>query len=109
MDAPELLRRYCINDPRLAANDADPPAMRLEWRTAALVRISALIAVGAPDASMRTAVDDAIAAGVEPDEIIAVLDGLVGIVGLPRVVAQAPRIAVALGYGDGDDLRVADD
>jgi len=105
MDAPELLRRYCINDARLASN-AESPTMQLEWRTAALVRIAALIAVGAPDASMRAAVDDAIAAGVESDEIIAVLDGLVGIVGLPRAVAQAPRIAHALGYGDSDDLGV---
>ncbi|MBD3940311.1 carboxymuconolactone decarboxylase family protein [Microbacterium sp. NEAU-LLC] len=106
MDAPELLRRYCINDPRLARNDPVPPTMQLDSRTAALVRIAALIAVAAPDASMHAAVDDAVAAGVSPDEIIAVLDGLVGIVGMPRVVGQAPRIAVALGYGD--DLSVDD-
>lgn len=99
MDAPELLRRYCINDPRLAENH-DKPTLQLDWRTTALVRIAALIAVSAPEASMRTAVDEAIVAGVSSDEIIAVLDDLVRIIGLPRAVAEAPRIALALGYAD---------
>ena len=106
MDAPELLRRYCINDPRLAEHHDLSPTMQLDWRTTTLMRIAALIAVSAPEASMRTAVDAAIVAGVSSDEIIAVLDDLVRIVGLPRAVAEAPRIALALGYAD--DLGIGE-
>lgn len=104
MDAPELLRRYCINDPRLAGYHDVSPAMHLDWRTTALVRISALIAVSASQASMQTAVDDAIVAGVSSDEIVAVLHDIVRIIGLPRAVTEAPRIAVALGYADDLDI-----
>ncbi|WP_164861702.1 carboxymuconolactone decarboxylase family protein [Microbacterium sp. CPCC 204701] len=79
----------------------------LDRRTAALVRLGALIAASAPTASMRSAVDEAITAGVSVSEIVGVLDGMVSISGLPRAVAAAPRIAAALGYEEeltSDDI-----
>lgn len=100
VDERELLRRFCVDDPRLTDSAGDAWASVLDPRTAALVRIGALIAASAPTPSMRSAVDDAIAAGVSPREIIGVLDGVASIAGLPSAVAAAPRIAAALGYDD---------
>lgn len=96
MDALELLRRFCVDDPRLA-EDSGAIWLELAPRTAALVRIGALIAASAPAPSVRSAIDGAIAAGVTVRQIVAVLDGSVALVGLPRAVAAAPRIAAALG------------
>ena len=100
VDAMELLRRFCVDDPRVQDTSGEAWARVLDPHTAALVRIGALIAASAPTASMRSAVDDAIAAGVSVQEIVAVLDGMVSIAGVPRAVAAAPRIAAALGYED---------
>lgn len=107
MDALELLRRFCIGDPTLV-DESGEMWLELDARTAALVRIGALIAASAPAPSVRSAVDGAIAAGSTLHEIVAVLDGCVAIVGLPRVVTAAPRIAAALGVDEdlvGDDDR----
>lgn len=100
MDDVERLRRFCVDDPGLAAETGDRRSPVLDARTGALVRIAALIASSAPAASMRSAIDEAVASGVSLREIIAVLDSIVGVVGLPRAVAAAPRIAAALGYAD---------
>lgn len=100
VDVRELLRRFCVDDPRVEGIAGDAWSRVIDPRTAALVRIGALISASAPTASMRSAVDDAIAAGVSVYEIVAVLDGMVSIAGVPRAVAAAPRIAAALGYDD---------
>jgi 4-carboxymuconolactone decarboxylase len=100
VDDVERLRRFCVDDPALAGESGAPWSGALDARTVALVRMGALIATDAPAASIRSAVDDAVAAGVTLHEIVAVLEGMVSVVGLPRVVAAAPRIAAALGYGD---------
>ncbi|MFB7892609.1 carboxymuconolactone decarboxylase family protein [Microbacterium sp. NPDC056044] len=107
MDGPELLRRFCIGDPALAEDSGELWSRCLDHRTRDLVRIGALIAMSAPDVSLHTAIDDALSAGVAAEEIIAVMDGLVTVVGLPRAVAAAPRIASALGYTEDlqDDER----
>jgi 4-carboxymuconolactone decarboxylase len=98
IDAMDLLRRFCIDDPRLEKTAGEAWSHTLDPRTAALVRIGALIAASAPTASMQSAVDEAIAAGVSVHEIVGVLDGMVSIAGVPRAVAAAPRIAAALGF-----------
>lgn|GEM_PF-5923127 len=56
--------------------------------------------MSAPEVSLRAAVDDAVSAGIAADEIIAVMDGLVTLVGMPRTVEAAPRIAAGLGYAE---------
>ena len=98
IDALELLRRFCVDDPRVEGSAGENWSHVIDPRTAALVRIGALIAASAPTASMRTAVDDAITAGISVREIVGVLDGMVSVAGRPRAVAAAPRIAAALGY-----------
>lgn len=100
MDAVERLRRLCVDDQVAGAGEGPDWSDALDEHTVALVRIAALTANNAPAASMRSAVDDAVAAGVTLHEIVGVLEGLISDVGLPRVVAAAPRVAVALGYGD---------
>ncbi|NLP84524.1 hypothetical protein HF576_11755 [Microbacterium sp. CFH 90308] len=100
MDDIDRLRLYCVDAPELVADAGSLWHGALDPRTSALVRIGALIAAAAPAASMRSAVEDAVSAGVSVREIVAVLDGMVELVGLPRAVAAAPRIAAALGYAD---------
>ncbi|UYO97641.1 carboxymuconolactone decarboxylase family protein [Microbacterium sp. M28] len=105
MDAVDRLRRLCVDNPAAADDAEDGWSDALDAHTISLVRISALIAADAPAASMRSAIDGAVTAGVTVSEIVAVLEGLISDVGPPRAVAAAPRIAAALGY---DDDLVAD-
>lgn len=100
MDAVERLRRLCVDDPVVTERVGTDWSDALDARTIALVRIAALIATDAPVASMRSAVDGAVTAGVTFPEVVAVLEGLISDVGLPRTVAAAPRLAAAFGYGD---------
>jgi 4-carboxymuconolactone decarboxylase len=43
-------------------------------------------------------IDQALAAGVEIDEVVATLVAVGPVVGLARVVSAAPELALALGY-----------
>ena len=63
-----------------------------------LVRLGALVAVGAATASLRRTVQMALAAGATETEIVGVLVAVAPTVGLARVVATAPRLASAIGY-----------
>ena len=63
-----------------------------------LVHLAALVAVGGSVPSYGVHADAAVDAGASPAEIVAVLVGLVPVVGLPRVVAAASSMALALGY-----------
>jgi alkylhydroperoxidase/carboxymuconolactone decarboxylase family protein YurZ len=69
----------------------------LDAKTHALVRIGALVAVGAPPASFAWQVSMAREAGATADEIAGVLVAVTPAVGLPRAVAAAPQIAHVLG------------
>jgi hypothetical protein len=70
----------------------------LGTKTELLVRLGALLAVGATTPSLRDAVDQAIAVGASADEIVAVLVAVSPPIGLAGVVASAPRLAMAIGY-----------
>jgi 4-carboxymuconolactone decarboxylase len=107
VDYTERLRHLAINDDQAAGGDATPYAMEpcdLDPRTLALVQLAALIAVGGEVPSYGAHADAAVGAGATSDEIVDVLVALVPIVGLPRVVAAAPRLAMALGYDTEDAL-----
>jgi len=60
------------------------------------VKIAALVAVDAPPASYVVQVAAALAEGAAPREILGVLTAIAPQVGMPRVVAAAPEIMVAL-------------
>jgi len=72
-------------------------ASGLDARTYSLVKIAALIALDAPPASYVAQVAFAHEAGVDSDEILKVLVAVAPQVGLPRVVAAAPELMLALG------------
>jgi 4-carboxymuconolactone decarboxylase len=101
--AEEAFRRLTIGDTGLIASlgDEDAPrrlGVRLDPRTEALVRIGALIALDAPPASFRCAVEDAQRVGARQEDLLATLMAVAGTVGTARVVSAAPRIALAAGY-----------
>jgi alkylhydroperoxidase/carboxymuconolactone decarboxylase family protein YurZ len=77
------------------ASDADPV---LVPKVDLLVRLGALVAVGAATASLRRTVQLALAAGATETEIVGVLVAVAPTVGLARVVATAPKLASAIGY-----------
>lgn len=107
VDYSEHLRRLTIDDADRrdeAAPVAAPPT--LDAKTRSLVRLGALVAVCASGPSICREVDDAVSAGAGACEIVDVLDVIMPLVGRPRIVTAAPRVARALG--DDLDLLVDD-
>jgi 4-carboxymuconolactone decarboxylase len=102
LDYTETLRSLAINDPHFAEGVAVAGPQELDRKTFALVRLAALVAVGGAVPSYGAEVDAAVSAGATAAEIVDVLVGVISIVGLPHVVAAAPKLAMALGY-DTDD------
>jgi 4-carboxymuconolactone decarboxylase len=105
VDYPDRLRSLGFNDVRFAECGQEPvnlgPAL-LDPKTLELVRLAALVAVGGAVPSYGAQADSALSAGATAAEIVDVLVGVIPIVGLPCVVAAAPKLALALGY-DLDD------
>lgn len=103
----DLLRRLAAGDDRaLRSVLATAPAgssdvgrpRALSPATSALVHLAGILAVGGSTTSLRWAVDLATHAGSQAEEIVEVLATLSAVVGSARVVAAAPRLALALGY-----------
>jgi len=107
VDYTERLRCLAINDDRLA--DENSPCRTgsgaLDRKSLTLARLAALIAVGGAGASYGAEADAAIGAGATTSEIVDVLVGVIPVVGLPRVVAAAPKLALALGYDIEEALQ----
>ena len=80
----------------LSARDARFAA--LEPKADALVRISALVALGAPEALCRSAIARAFEAGACDEDIVATLISVATIIGHARVASAAPAIARGIGY-----------
>ena len=108
MDYTERLRRLAINDAHFAeegAGGARAEPRELDPKTLALVRLAALVAVGGAVPSYGAHADAAVTAGATAAEIVDVLVGVIPIIGLPSVVATAPKLAMALGYDTSDALK----
>ena len=108
MDYTELLRSLAVNDARFAdcgSGGAGVGPGELDPKTLALVRLAALVAVGGAVPSFGAHADAAVSVGATAAEIVDVLLGVVPVVGLPRVVAAAPKLAMALGYDTDDDME----
>ena len=101
--ADEAFRRLTIGDPLLLAEivdrrDPDRTAPHLDARTEALLQVAALIALDAPPSSFRSAVGAAQRTGARLEDLLAAVYAVAGTVGTARVIAAAPRIALAAGY-----------
>lgn len=82
----------------LASMTADSlEASSLDPETLMLVRIAALVAVDAPPGSYLMNLGVAADSGVEVEQVQGVLAAVAPIVGAPRVVSAAGRMADALG------------
>ena len=109
MDYAELLHRLSVHDERVVADvlrcaGGPPPVLDpiLDPRRLALVRLAALVAAGGAVPSYGAQADAAVNAGATDAEMVEVLVGVIPVVGLPRAVAAAPKLALALGH-DVDD------
>jgi alkylhydroperoxidase/carboxymuconolactone decarboxylase family protein YurZ len=80
----------------------------LDDRTAALVGVAALVAVGAPPGAYPASVEAALAAGATVDDVVGTLVAVAPIVGLVRLVAATAPLALALGYDTDDALERLD-
>ena len=70
----------------------------LDPKTAALIVVGAVVAIGASTACLRWSASRALAAGATEGEITEVLLAIAPVTGLGCVVSAAPDIAVGLGY-----------
>ncbi len=95
-----LLSRCAVGDDSLIVDgaDSDGEFAALDPKAEALVRISAIVALGAPAALCRSAIASAFEAGACDEDIVATLIAVATIIGDARVVFAAPAIASALGY-----------
>jgi 4-carboxymuconolactone decarboxylase len=102
----EQLRRLALHDEaliesvlamrlRLAPPDA---ARRLSPKTHALVRLAALLALGAAPVSYQWSVEAALDADATTEEILGTMIAVAPISGIARVVQATPDVALQLGY-----------
>jgi alkylhydroperoxidase/carboxymuconolactone decarboxylase family protein YurZ len=101
--AEQLLRRLALNDEKtigmvLAGEPGADVDEALIPKVDLLIRLGALVALGASTPSLQRTVELAQAAGATDEELVGVLVAVAPTVGLARVVAAAPRLAVAIGY-----------
>jgi 4-carboxymuconolactone decarboxylase len=107
-DVEQVLRRLALNDEKLVGSVLSrttglSPMPALDRKSEALVHVGALLSVGASTASLRWTVERAQSTGATDEEILGVLVAIGPAVGLARVVAAAPRLALAMGYEIDDD------
>lgn len=98
----ELITGLAASNPELLLEGLEARAdlqekSGLDPRTFSLVKIAALIALDAPPASYLWQVGNALEAGCTPSDLAGVLQAVAPQVGIPKIVAAAPELMVALG------------
>jgi 4-carboxymuconolactone decarboxylase len=99
----ETLRRLAMIDEGFAEEQAGlglglAGASALDPKTAALLQVAVLVAIGSPAVCLEWSTGRALAAGASEEEIADVLLAIAPVAGLGRVVCAAPDVAIALGY-----------
>jgi alkylhydroperoxidase/carboxymuconolactone decarboxylase family protein YurZ len=99
----EQLRRLALHDEKsiesvLAMNLEDGDGLGLDPRTRALIRLGALLALGAAPVSYHWAVSAALDAGATAEEVLGTLIAVAPISGVARVVLATPDVALSIGY-----------
>lgn len=110
----EVLRRLAIVDENFVEDLAglrlgSPSPQYLDQKTAALIRMGALVAIGAPGVCLEWSTTRALAAGATEDEVSDVLLAVAPAAGLGRVVGAVSDVADALGYDVEAGLVARDD
>jgi 4-carboxymuconolactone decarboxylase len=105
------LTGLALSDPELLLEGIEARAdwqrkSGLDPRSFSLVKLAALIALDAPPSSYLWQVGNALDAGCTPEELVGVLHAIAPQVGMPKVVAAAPELMVALGIAlpDGPEF-----
>ena len=103
MEYQERLRRMALSDDgfvrsMLGMGEDTIEASGLDPKTHAMVRLAALLAIGAAESSYNASAEVALASGASLDEIVGILIAIAPAVGLGRVVSAAPQLGLALGY-----------
>ncbi len=112
-DHEQILRKLAIRDDAyvasiIAQEHENVEASSLDPKTHALVRIGALIAIGAAPASYMWTIEAAVRHGATIDEIVGTLIAVLPAVGTGRVVAAAPNLGLAVGYDVSQALEQLD-
>jgi len=99
----EQLRRLALHDEELIESVLAMSLKRdgrcgLDPKTHALVRLGALLALGAAPVSYHWSVAAALDAGATPDEVLGTLVAVAPISGIARVVLATPEVALSIGY-----------
>jgi 4-carboxymuconolactone decarboxylase len=81
----------------------------LDPKTAALIVVGVVVAIGASPACLDWGASRALAAGASADEITDVLLAIAPVAGLGRVVGAVPDLAAGLGYDVEAALMEMDD
>src|SRR5262245_12692367 len=112
----EILRRLAIIDDGFVEGQAGlglglgmAGAQVMDPKTAALVRVGAMAAIGSPAVCLEWSTSRALAAGATEDEITDVLLAIAPVAGLGRVVTAVPGMAHAFGYDIDAALEDPDD
>ena len=103
MRSEEILRKLAVVDEEFPVDQAgllldEPAVWGLDPRTAALLRVGVLAAIGAPEVCLEWSTTRALAAGATEDEITGVLLAIAPVIGLGQMVGAAPGVAGAFGY-----------
>ena len=103
----EQLRRLALHDEdfiesllamNLHGDSGYDDACRLSPKSHALVRLAAMVALGAAPVSYQWTVGAALDAGATATEIIGTMIAVAPISGLARVVQATPDVALPIGY-----------
>lgn len=110
----EILRRLAIIDEAFVEEQAGlglglPATELLDPKTAALVRVGAVVAIGSPGVCLEWSTTRALAAGATEDEIVDVLLAIAPVAGLGRVASAVGDVGAALGYDVESALDDPDD
>jgi alkylhydroperoxidase/carboxymuconolactone decarboxylase family protein YurZ len=110
----EILRRLAIIDEGVVQDQAglglgQAGAWVMDPKTAALVQLGALVAIGSPPVCLEWGASRALAAGATEDEITDVLLAVAPAAGLGRVVGATVGVADGLGYDVQAALLDSDD
>ena len=99
----QTLRKLSVRDDRLieqilAHESAGAQISGMDAKSHSLVVLGALVASNAAPPSFMSAVEDAARAGATVDEMVGTLIAVMPAIGVSRVVAAAPNLALAMGY-----------